>query len=311
MRGPILAVPFVAFALIAAAYGASDIPLPARKPGTVAKAPPVTWSAEEISRAQEDCARLLIPIELVFEPLPPLRENACGAPVPILLKALGSKAQVRIQPPAKINCALAAKLSDWLTKSVQPLAKKILNSPISEIHNVASYACRNRYNDPSKRLSEHALANALDVAAFKTADGKWIRILDYWGLTERDLLARAQAKAEAEKKAKEQKAAGQKASEQKSAPDTAALLTKQSPEKPSALKVTLRKSGELKQEAALTLETKVDAASNPDPRTIFVRKVHEDACRYFGTVLGPEANNAHRNHFHLDLAPRKRSAYCE
>jgi hypothetical protein len=28
-------------------------------------------------------------------------------------------------------------------------------------------------------------------------------------------------------------------------------------------------------------------------------------------VLGPDANQAHRNHFHLDLAPRNsRSSYC-
>ena len=28
-------------------------------------------------------------------------------------------------------------------------------------------------------------------------------------------------------------------------------------------------------------------------------------------VLGPEANDAHREHFHLDLAPRPGSSYCE
>jgi transposase len=30
-----------------------------------------------------------------------------------------------------------------------------------------------------------------------------------------------------------------------------------------------------------------------------------------GTVLGPEANEADRNHLHLYLAARKRSAFCE
>jgi len=28
-------------------------------------------------------------------------------------------------------------------------------------------------------------------------------------------------------------------------------------------------------------------------------------------VLGPEANEAHRDHFHFDLAARKRNAFCE
>lgn len=48
-----------------------------------------------------------------------------------------------------------------------------------------------------------------------------------------------------------------------------------------------------------------------DSRSRFLRAAHVSACRRFGTVLGPEANDAHRNHFHLDMAERKRSNYCE
>ncbi|MCB1503651.1 MAG: extensin family protein [Hyphomicrobiaceae bacterium] len=43
----------------------------------------------------------------------------------------------------------------------------------------------------------------------------------------------------------------------------------------------------------------------------FLRGAHEAACRIFGTVLGPEANNAHRNHFHVDLAERTTGAFCQ
>jgi len=32
----------------------------------------------------------------------------------------------------------------------------------------------------------------------------------------------------------------------------------------------------------------------------FLRDVHDGACRVFDSVLGPEYNEAHRNHFHLD-----------
>lgn len=42
----------------------------------------------------------------------------------------------------------------------------------------------------------------------------------------------------------------------------------------------------------------------------FLRNIHRDACGIFGTVLGPEANDAHRNHFHVDLATRRRRNYC-
>ena len=47
------------------------------------------------------------------------------------------------------------------------------------------------------------------------------------------------------------------------------------------------------------------------PASVFLRGVHQSACRIFGTTLGPEANEAHRNHFHIDMFPRRRQGYCE
>lgn len=43
----------------------------------------------------------------------------------------------------------------------------------------------------------------------------------------------------------------------------------------------------------------------------FLRGIHQTACRIFGTTLGPEANEAHRNHFHFDMFPRRNRRYCE
>ncbi len=43
-----------------------------------------------------------------------------------------------------------------------------------------------------------------------------------------------------------------------------------------------------------------------DPRGRFLRDIHQGACRIFGTVLGPEADEAHKNHFHFDLASRRK-----
>jgi hypothetical protein len=44
---------------------------------------------------------------------------------------------------------------------------------------------------------------------------------------------------------------------------------------------------------------------------LFLRGAHRAACQIFGTVLGPEANSAHKNHFHVDMAERKHQAICE
>jgi hypothetical protein len=86
-------------------------------------------------------------------------------------------------------------------------------------------------------------------------------------------------------------------------------------------------TGAIKVNAKIKQETKPDvkaakSAASPHDETAplvqpptsmsrFLREAHASACKIFGTTLGPEANNAHRNHFHVDMAPRERSNYCE
>lgn len=48
-----------------------------------------------------------------------------------------------------------------------------------------------------------------------------------------------------------------------------------------------------------------------DGNAAFLVSTHHAACGIFGTVLGPAADAAHRSHFHLDMAKRRRSAFCE
>ena len=44
----------------------------------------------------------------------------------------------------------------------------------------------------------------------------------------------------------------------------------------------------------------------------FLRRLHQSACKRFSTVLGPDYNAAHANHFHFDMAQSMKngSAYC-
>jgi len=49
-----------------------------------------------------------------------------------------------------------------------------------------------------------------------------------------------------------------------------------------------------------------------DPRErAFLRAVHRGACGAFTTVLGPDYDRLHRDHFHLDLARRKNGRVCK
>ncbi|MDH4982110.1 extensin family protein [Hyphomicrobium sp. D-2] len=56
--------------------------------------------------------------------------------------------------------------------------------------------------------------------------------------------------------------------------------------------------------AAIAIEHPVPMPANT-PEARFLREAHASACKIFGTTLGPEANRAHLNHFHVDMAQRK------
>jgi hypothetical protein len=41
-----------------------------------------------------------------------------------------------------------------------------------------------------------------------------------------------------------------------------------------------------------------------------LKRLHASACGTFGTVLGPNADRFHRDHFHFDVASYRSGAYC-
>ncbi|MGO9543342.1 MAG: extensin family protein [Rhodomicrobium sp.] len=50
----------------------------------------------------------------------------------------------------------------------------------------------------------------------------------------------------------------------------------------------------------------LDDWNGADERSAFLHEIHDGACEIFGTTLGPEANESHKNHFHLDMKERRR-----
>lgn len=56
--------------------------------------------------------------------------------------------------------------------------------------------------------------------------------------------------------------------------------------------------------AAIAIDHPIPTPSDT-PEARFLREAHASACKIFGTTLGPEANRAHLNHFHVDMAQRK------
>ncbi len=52
----------------------------------------------------------------------------------------------------------------------------------------------------------------------------------------------------------------------------------------------------------------LDGWNGKDSRLL--RRLHKSACGPFGTVLGPNADRHHRDHFHFDVADYRNGSYC-
>jgi hypothetical protein len=267
------------------------------KPVLPGEQPTVPWTEAEIDAAKAKCKELLTGDPLDYEILPPIKEGICGTPAPVLLRAVGTDPKVTINPPATLSCPMADVLGEWLRDTVQPEAKKLFASTVVKIQNASSYVCRNRYGGGTTPLSEHALANALDVAEFVLANGERITILDDWPKV---------VEAPPPPEANPNRAAEDKKSVTAS--------------KPAADGKTVKAANRPASKPAVT-PAKAESAAPPSPPPVakepeldreaqFVTFLHEDACRRFGTVLGPDANAAHKNHFHLDMKKR-RKGFCE
>ena len=352
---------------------AATTPVPDSKSEPAKAEPPVPdeWSEAEIITALKDCLKRVAPLGAEIEIAPAVKHEQCGAPAPVMLKRIGSGAnRVEFQPPPMLNCAMVASLHTWIEKTLQPTAQEVLGTSIVRLRGTGGYSCRNRAGSAhGDRLSEHALANAIDIMGFVTADGRTIDVLNKWGMTARDLREQKERAAQEQKeRAAEPKTVAAKMSDkealdaarsaakqaQKEATDAEKAVAKAPRSKRKQLQAEAqRKKDEAERKAdvverlgeeaerraeevrrgslrtaglqklgkgvdvkatdakATPTTATTNEATRPTIEAAFLRRLHKGACGTFGTVLGPEANEAHRNHFHFDLASRRRNAFCE
>jgi hypothetical protein len=260
------------------------------KPPLPGELPTVPWTTDEVAAAKAACETALKGLTLEYEPLEPIKQGLCGAPAPILLKSIGSDPKVTIDPAATVRCSVARGLAAWLETSVQPEAKARFGSPVVTLHDAASYSCRNRNGAAVGLLSEHALANAFDVSEFVFESGLRITVAEAWPKVVSPPLPTPKPP---EKDAKS---------------ETAATSPTSKPSGSNSSEVTKAEAP-----AAEPHPAPPPVAEEPkhDPTSSFVRKVHDDACKTFGTILGPDADAAHKTHFHLDMKERRHSSFCQ
>lgn len=149
--------------------------------------------------------------------------GGCSAFGAVQLKDIGTL----VSGLGAMTCPLGHAFTVWVQGDLQTPAMGEFGSPVVRVETFGTYSCRNINGAASGQLSQHASANAVDVAAFVLADGRRISVLNGW---------------------------------------------------------------------------------NGDPREArFLRSVQAAACRRFNTVLGPDYNAQHRDHFHFDMG---RGPFC-
>lgn len=118
------------------------------------------------------------------------------------------------------HCPLAVAWVLYERHRLMGIAQTTLGSPVVRVEHLGSLACRNIYGRQQARRSQHATAEAIDIAAFILEDGQRVSLTENWG------------------------------------------------------------SGS---------------------KGLFLKRAGEAACDVFGSVLGPNYNAAHADHFHLGV----------
>lgn len=130
---------------------------------------PIGWSTGLKLRALENdpalCRRLLADAGVMVESVPDRTTgDSCGFRDAVRLADPG----VPLLPgPVVLTCPMAAALTIWTREVVKPAVQAQLGGPATAIVHYGSYNCRDI--DGSGRRSQHATANAIDIAGIRTA----------------------------------------------------------------------------------------------------------------------------------------------
>jgi len=184
---------------------------------------PIGWATQsKLVSLRDDISECRTALErsgVRYTALPAIGEGACARP---------DRTQLQTFPMAPstpaVTCPVAAGLELWKSKSVEPAAREIFGSKLVRMEHLGAFNCRRMRGNGSGAWSQHATANAIDIAAFVLKDGRRISLLGKWN-------------------------------------------------------------------------------GDADEKR-FLRRIRDDACGIFATVLSPDYNAAHANHFHFDQDTR-------
>ena len=129
----------------------------------------------------EKCRTLLRRAGIDFIALPPRdAPGQCGYDDAVRFRG-GGALDIEYRPAELgTSCPVAAALALWEWHVVQPAALRHFGVKVERIEHFGSYSCRRVYGRSEGAWSEHASANAVDVAGFGLADGRRVDVAADW-----------------------------------------------------------------------------------------------------------------------------------
>ena len=144
-------------------------------------APVGPFTGAKLARLADDpaqCRQLLGDAGARFTPLPPIGGAQCGYGDGVILPENRPQA-TRFRPAGlKLACPVAAALLVWDREVVRPAALRHFGAPVASIAHLGSFSCRRIAG--SSGWSEHATADAIDIAGFRLGNGRRVRVLAGW-----------------------------------------------------------------------------------------------------------------------------------
>ena len=126
------------------------------------------------------CRAFLRHSGIAFTVLDPTGEGACRRDDRQVLAPDRLRGLVLQPGRPQATCAIDVGLARWLNHGVQPAAMTIMSSRVVALEHYGTNSCRRIGGGDRGSWSEHATGNAIDIAAFKLADGSRIIVRRDW-----------------------------------------------------------------------------------------------------------------------------------
>lgn len=135
------------------------------------------YKLDRLSKSSEQCQQVLATTHIEYQRV----DNRITGPACGFFNAVRvQKTSSAVGKPFALSCRAAVSLALWERHVLAPAARAHFGQKVAKLEHFGSYSCRNVYGRANATRSQHATAEALDIAGFVLEDGQRIRVLKDW-----------------------------------------------------------------------------------------------------------------------------------